>query len=493
MPPLLIRNIHTLVTMTDGEKPLHNVDLLVEDGKVAAIGKNLPTPLSPPMEGKKRGVPSSEGTPASGSPPPEGLGVGPRVIDGSNHVVYPGFVNMHHHLYQTLTRNVPKVNNAKLFDWLIGLYEVWRELTPAAIEVSTRVGIGELLLSGCTTTVDHFYLFPSTAPEEWLDIEVDIAREIGMRFHPTRGSMSRGKSAGGLPPDDVVQNYEVILKDCERIVKKYHDPKPFSMCRVILAPCSPFSVTTELLAETSKLARSLGVQLHTHLCEAKDEEAYCLATYGMRPLAYMEKTGWVGNDVWYAHGIYFNEEEIGRIAETGTGIAHCPASNLRLGSGICGVPHLLDRGVKVGLAVDGSASNDASSMVREMQLALLIHRVGTAVDAMPPERVLHLATRGGAAILGRDEIGRLAVGSAADIAMFRLDRIDFAGAMHAPASAILFCGSGIRADYTIVAGEVLVEGEKLVHMNEQELFHRANEIAEKMISDAEKKLGVSYR
>ncbi|MFH1436529.1 MAG: 8-oxoguanine deaminase [Pseudomonadota bacterium] len=453
MPRLLIRNIHTLVTMVEGEEPRRGVDLLAEDGKVAAIGAGLDVE------------------------PGDDL----KVMDGAWRVVYPGFINTHHHLYQTLTRNIPRVHNAKLFDWLVSLYEVWRELTPEAVEVSTKVGLGELLLSGCTTTTDHLYLFPDSAPDEWIDIEIETAREVCMRFHPARGSMSRGKSGGGLPPDDVVQSPEEILRDSERLIDKYHDPEPFSMCRIVLAPCSPFSVTTELMEETAALARSRGVQLHTHVCETKDEEAFCLQALGMRPLDYMEKTGWVGEDVWYAHGIYFNDDEIRKLADTGTGIAHCPGSNLRLGSGICKVPRLLEQGVRVGLAVDGSASNDASSMVREMQLALLVHRVGTAVDAMGPQRVLEMATRGGAKILGRPEIGRLEPGSAADIAVFRLDRIDFAGAMHDPASAILLCGSGVKADATIVAGEVLVEGGRLVRLDEQELFHQANDIAGKMV------------
>ena len=464
MASLMIRNVHTLVTMVEGEKPLHGVDLLVEDGRIAAIGSQL-QPAFPPD----------------------------RVIDGSWCVMYPGFVNTHHHLYQTLTRNIPRVQNAKLFDWLLGLYEVWRELDPEAVEVSTRIGLGELLLSGCTTTTDHFYVFPKRAPAEFLDVEIDTAREMGVRFHPTRGSMSRGKSGGGLPPDDVVQTPDAILKDCERLIAKYHDPKPFSMCRIVLAPCSPFSVTTELLAETAVFARQKGVFLHTHLCETMDEEDFCLQTVGQRPLDYMEKVGWVGPDVWYAHGIYFNDEEIKRLAATKTGVAHCPASNLRLGSGICKVPQLMAEGVRVGLAVDGSASNDSSSFLREMQLALLVHRVGTGVEAMPPQKVLQLATVGGASILGQPEIGQLKAGSAADFAMFRLDRIDFAGAMTDPASAPLFCGNAPRAEYTVVAGKVLVEKGRLAGVDEEALFHRANQVAERMLSNAERKLSVSYR
>ncbi|HNR94078.1 MAG TPA: 8-oxoguanine deaminase [Kiritimatiellia bacterium] len=465
MAKILLKNVNTLVTMVPGEKPLHNVDLLISGKKIEAIGPNLQIP--------------------------EGARV--RTIDGTNRVVYPGLVNTHHHLYQTLTRNLPKVQNAKLFDWLVGLYEVWRELTPEAVEVSTQVGLGELLLSGCTTTTDHFYVFPQSAPEEFLDVEIDTARRMGVRFHPTRGSMSRGKSCGGLPPDDVVQSPEAILKDCDRLIAKYHDPKPFAMCRIVLAPCSPFSVTTELMKETAAYARTKGVFLHTHLCETKDEESFTMQVLGKRPLAYMEECGWVGPDVWYAHGIYFNDDEIKRLAETGTGVAHCPGSNLRLGSGICKVPQLLREGVRVGLAVDGSASNDSSSMTREMQLALNVHRVGTGVDQMPPQDVLKIATTGGASILGQPEIGQLKPGMAADIAMYRLDRVEYAGAMHDPASAILFCGAGARADYTIVNGKVLVAKGKLVGLDEEALFARANEVAAKMVENAERKTGVSYR
>ncbi len=460
---LLIRGIDTLVTMVDGEAPQTGVDLLIEDGRIAAIGRDLEA--------------SAEDT---------------RILDGTHRVVYPGFVNTHHHLYQTLTRNLPRVANAELFDWLIGLYEVWRGLAPEAVDVSTRVGIGELLLSGCTTTTDHFYLFPRRAPDELLDVAIEAAADMGARFHPTRGSMSRGRSDGGLPPDDTVQTADEILRDCERVIDKYHDPEPFAMCRVALAPCSPFSVTTDLLVETARLARDRGVLLHTHLAETKDEEEYCLEHLGLRPLAYMEKTGWLGEDVWYAHGIWFDDDEIAQLAATGTNVAHCPASNLRLGSGICKVPQLLDAGVNVGLAVDGSASNDASSMTREMQLALLVHRVGTGVTAMPAQRVLRMATRGGAKLLGRDEIGRLEPGAAADLAVFRLDRIDFAGAMHDPASAILYCGSGVRADMTIVAGNVVVEDGRLVGVDEERLFHRANQVAARMVEQAERSTGVSY-
>ncbi len=471
MSHYLIRDIHTLVTMVDGEPDLRGAHLLIEDGRISEI---IPADQSDRLNTRLK---------------QENL----EIIDGSHCVVYPGFINTHHHLYQTLTRNIPRVQNAKLFDWLIGLYEVWRELREEAVEVSTQVGVGELLLYGCTTTTDHFYVFPNKASAELLDVEIETARKMGVRFHPTRGSMSRGKSEGGLPPDDLVQKPEAILADCERVIDKYHDPAPHSMCRIILAPCSPFSVTTELLEETIQVARRRGVRCHTHLCETLDEEKYCLEVYGKRPLDYMAEVGWIGDDVWFAHGIYFNEDEIRRLADTRTGIAHCPSSNLRLGSGIAPIPAMRQAGVPVGLAVDGSASNDSSNLARELQMALLVHRVGTSVESMPPRRVLEMATTGGAAILGQPEIGRIKPGAAADLAMFRLDRIDYAGAMADPAHALLFCGAGPRADLTMVNGRILVRHGQLVDLDEQALFHRANEIAERMLKATEDKLGVKYR
>lgn len=463
MKPMLIKNIHTLVTMNESSEILHHVDMLTTGNRIAAIGHNLT--------------------------PPDDC----EILDGTHRVVYPGFINTHHHFYQILTRNLPRVHNAKLFDWLTSLYEVWRELSEEAIDISTRIAAAELLLSGCTTSMDHFYVFPNMLTGQLLDVEIKAAAEMGIRFHPTRGSMSRGKTEGGLPPDDLTQSPDVILEDCERVISEFHDPSPYSMCRVSLAPCSPFSVTPELMKETSELARARSVRLHTHLCETKDEEEYCLQTHGMRPLDYMEETGWVGPDVWYAHGIYFNDDEIKRLSDTQTGIAHCPASNLRLGSGICRVPYLLDQGVPIGLAVDGSSSNDSSHFVREMQLALLVHRVGTGVDAMPPETVLKLATNGGSTILGQPEIGHLSVHSAADFCMFRLDEIWFAGAQHAPESAILFCGPPARADVTVVNGDIRVRDGKLVDQDEQTLVEKANAVSCAMVETAEKKLGISYR
>jgi cytosine/adenosine deaminase-related metal-dependent hydrolase len=453
---LKIEKIHTLVTVDDEYRVLHDVDVLVEGDKISAVGADLPTPPNT------------------------------RVLDGRWCVAYPGFVNTHHHFYQTLTRNIPAVQNAKLFDWLLWLYEVWRGLHPEAVRVSTQIALGELLLSGCTTSTDHFYVFPSTAPQEFLDVEIDTARDIGVRFHPTRGSMSLGRSQGGLPPDDVTQSWEDILADCDRLIAKYHDPKPFAMTRIVLAPCSPFSVTRESLAETAIFAREKNVFMHTHLCETHDEQDFCLEKIGMRPLEYMESVGWVGPDVWYAHGIWFTPEEIKRLGQMNCGVAHCPVSNLRLGSGICHVPALLEAGVRVGIAVDGSASNDSSNLLKEMQTALLVHRVGTGVTEMPPQQVIRMATRGGAEILGQPEIGQVKPGMAADLALFRLDSIDFAGAMSDPAHALLFCGSAPRAEYTIVAGRVLVEKGRLTGWDEQAVFHAANALTADLLKKAGK-------
>ena len=451
---LKIEHIHTLVTVDDDYRVLHDVDVVMAGGKITAVGAQLPTPP------------------------------GARVLDGRWCVAYPGLVNTHHHFYQTLTRNIPAVQNEKLFDWLQWLYEVWRGLHPEAVRVSTQIALGELLLSGCTTSTDHFYVFPRTAPQEFLDIEIDTAREIGVRFHPTRGSMSLGRSQGGLPPDDVTQSWEDILTDCDRLIAKYHDPNPLAMTRIVLAPCSPFSVTRESLAETATFAREKKVFMHTHLCETNDEQDFCIEKIGMRPLEYMESVGWVGPDVWYAHGIWFTPDEIQRLGEMNCGVAHCPVSNLRLGSGICHVPALLEAGVRVGIAVDGSASNDSSNLLKEMQTALLVHRVGTGVTSMPPQHVIRMATRGGAEILGQPEIGQIQPGMAADMALFRLDKIDFAGAMTDPAHALLFCGSAPRAEYTIVAGKVLVEKGQLVDWDEQAVFHAANELTADLLRKA---------
>ena len=463
MPGLFLKNIHTLVTVDDRSSVLHGVNLRAIGPRIAEIGLGV----------------ASE--------------AGDRIIDCSNMVVYPGLVNTHHHLFQTLQRCVPRVENAKLFDWLTNLYEVWRHLTPEAVRVSALVGLGELLLSGCTTVADHYYVFPSGQPADLLDRTIDAARQLGVRFHPTRGSMSRGKSLGGLPPDDVVQAEPLILEDCDRVLDAYHDPSAFSMLRVGLSPCSPFSVTEGLMKEIAALAREReGVRLHTHLAETLDEETYCRQLYGCRPLALAQRLGWVGPDVWFAHGVHFNDEELDLLAQTHTGVAHCPTSNLRLGSGIARIPEMLERGVPVGLAVDGSASNDCSNMVLEMRLALLVHRVGTGVDRMPPADVIRMATRGGAEVLGRDDIGVLEPGKAADMALFCLDDLGLAGALHDPAAAVFMSFSTGRSEYTVVNGEVVVDQGRLVNVDVKDLIHEANHAAGMMLDLASLRTGNDY-
>ncbi len=462
----LIKNLSHIVTMDDADSELRNGWILVDGPSIHSLGTGEPPP---PKTGEKR-----------------------EVIDGHGAMAIPGMVNTHHHLYQTFHRAVPMVQDAKLFDWLLGLYEIWRELTPSDVHTSAQVGIGELLLTGCTTIADHFYVFPNGQSSRLLDETIRAAKQLGARFHPTRGSMSRGRSDGGLPPDDVVQQPEEILKDSERVIQAYHDPNRFSMCRLALAPCSPFSVTDDLLLQSARLAREHGVRLHTHLAETKDEEKFCLETHGCRPLGYMEKVEWIGDDVWYAHGVYLDDAELKLMASTGTGIAHCPTSNLRLGSGIARIPRALELGVLVGLAVDGSASNDASDMIRELQTCTLVHRVGTAVDAMPARQALRVATRGGAQVLGRDDVGSLAPNMAADIVLFSLDDIGLAGAMHDPVGALALTTGIRRAWWVMVNGRVVVENGQLRHVDEGELLARANKASAQMVERATKRTKIDF-
>ena len=446
---VLLENCLAVATVNAADAVLRDADILVRDNRIVAVGTGLDADVD-------------------------------EVIDCSGKVALPGFVNTHHHLFQILTRNLPAVQDAKLFDWLVYLYEIWRGITPDAVYASAMAGLAELALTGCTTAADHLYLFPRATSRHLIDEEIRAAQELGLRFHPTRGSMSRGKSRGGLPPDDVVQTEQEILADSERVIAAYHDPAPFSMCRLSLAPCSPFSVTTELLRDTAAMARAQRVQLHTHLCETIDEEEYCRQTHGMRPVEYMQSVGWLGDDVWYAHGIYFNEAEIALLGQTHTGIAHCPTSNLRLGSGIAPVRALLDAGAPVGIAVDGSASNDSSNMLKEVQLALLIHRIKSGVASMPVRQALRMATRGGAAVLGREDIGSIEPGKAADIALFDVDTLAYAGALSDPVAAVFFCGFDQRAWLTMVNGRIIVRDKQLVEFDEAEIAQNANSIAHEL-------------
>jgi len=451
---ILIRNIYHLVTGVPGEAPRRGVDLLIEGRKVTNIGVNLP----------------------SG---------GAKVIDGSTKLVIPGLVNTHHHMYQTLQRNLPAVQNAELFDWLVYLYEIWKFLTPDAVRASTRLACAELLKTGCTTTTDHHYVFPNGGKEDLIGVQVAAAKELGIRFAPTRGSMSRGKSQGGLPPDTVVQDEQTILAQSEQLIGQYHDPEPLSMTRLALAPCSPFSVSEALMEQTAALARKHSVKMHTHLAETLDEESYCLEQYGCRPLALMERLGWLGEDVWYAHGIHFNDEELALLQRTHTGVAHCPSSNMRLGSGIARVPEMLKLDVPVGLAVDGSASNDSSDMTGEMRSCLMIHRVLGGAAAITAEQVLGIATRGGANLLGWTDIGSLEVGKGADLCLYEMNRLDYAGALSDPLAAIIFSGASHFTDTTIVNGEIVVQDGRLTRADEEDLRDDANRVAKEMMEKAD--------
>lgn len=426
----LLENASPLVTMDPGRRVLERGWVAAKDGMIAAVGDG-------PAPDTIAGVPRDRW----------------RRLDAAGCVVLPGLVNTHHHLYQTRTRAWPGAIDAELFDWLRTLYPVWAELGDADFHAGALAGCRELLRSGCTTTTDHHYLFPRDASDELIDITIEAAAEAGIRFHPTRGSMSRSRKDGGLPPDSVVQDVDAILADSERVIARHHDPRPGAMVRIALAPCSPFSVTPDLMRLTADLAREHGVRLHTHLCETIDEQDYCLEVYGKRPVDMLEDVGWLGGDVWLAHGIHFDDQEIARLGAAGVAIAHCPTSNMRLGSGICRVRDLRAAGCPVGLAVDGSASNDTSNMLAELRQALLLHRVLGGASAMTVQEVLEMATLGGAACLGRDDIGSVEVGKACDLAVFDLsDRgYDRAGDRVA---ALLLCQPA-PAREVVVGGNVI--------------------------------------
>ncbi|CAA6824299.1 MAG: Guanine deaminase (EC; Hydroxydechloroatrazine ethylaminohydrolase (EC [uncultured Thiotrichaceae bacterium] len=417
-----------------------------------------------------------------------------QVFDMQDHLVLPGLVNTHHHLYQTLTRVVAQ--DANLFTWLKTLYPIWGRLTDEGVYISTLTGLAELMLSGCTTSSDHLYIYPNDCT---LDSQIRAAGDIGMRFHASRGSMSLGESKGGLPPDSVVENEADILKDSQRLIETYHDASDHAMLRLVLAPCSPFSVTADLMRESAVLARQYErVRLHTHLAETLDEEQFCLEKFGMRPVDYVESLGWTGHDVWHAHCVHMNDDEIGCFAHSGTGVAHCPTSNMRLASGIAPIPKMTRAGVNVGLGVDGSASNDGSNMLAEARQAMLIQRIaphhysdtvplggreGFAGDpaAMSAREALRLATRGGAATLGRDDIGSLQVGKSADVIAVDLNRIQYAGAGHDPVAAAVFC-QPFNVDLSIIHGRVVVERGQLLTMDMTKPLRRHREISKAMIN-----------
>jgi cytosine/adenosine deaminase-related metal-dependent hydrolase len=392
-------------------------------------------------------------------------------------IVLPGLVNTHHHLYQTLTRCVAQ--DAVLFDWLVTLYPIWARLTPEAAYISAKVGLAELMLTGCTTSSDHLYIYPNGVR---IDDEIQAAVELGVRFHATRGSMSLGRSQGGLPPDSCVEDEAFILRESRRAIETFHQPELFGMVRVGLAPCSPFSVSASIMRASAELARSYGVRLHTHLAETAAEEQFCLEKFGARPVDYVASLGWTGPDVWHAHCVHLNADEISLFARTGSGVAHCPSSNMRLASGIAPVRALADAGVHVGLGVDGSASNDGNHMLGEARQAMLLQRVKGNPAALGAQEALEIATLGGAAVLGRDDIGSLSPGMAADFIGYRLERIDFAGALHDPLAALVFC-TPPRVDLSVINGQVRVQDGEIVGLDLPALIRRHNEISLRMLRD----------
>lgn len=436
MDTLLIRNVRYLVTCNDQDQVLEHTDLYCEDGFIRAIGPEL-------------NVSARE------------------TIDGSHMLCYPGLVNTHHHLYQVFSRNLAKVQNMELFDWLKTLYEIWKNLDEDVIRLSSLTGMGELMKHGCTTCFDHHYVFPAHAGD-LLGAQFAAADELGIRMYASRGSMDLSVKDGGLPPDSVVQTVDEIMQDSARVIERYHDPSYGSMHRVALAPCSPFSVSAELLRQSALLARQYGVRLHTHLCETKDEEDFMLQREGVRPLEYMERLGWTGSDVWFAHGIHFNDEELRVLAKTGTGVAHCPISNMKLSSGVARIPDMLNLGVPVGLAVDGSASNDGSSLLEELRVAFLLHRLHSSRQAPTGYDLLKMATRGSARLLGRDDIGQLSVGKCADLFMIDSRRLELVGACYDPKSVLGTVGVRGPVDYTVVAGKVAVRNGRLTTIDEEQ-------------------------
>ncbi|MGI6156933.1 MAG: 8-oxoguanine deaminase [Saccharofermentanales bacterium] len=448
---ILLKNAQAIVTVDDEDRVLKHADLRIEGPAIQALGHGL---------------------------------TGDRVIDCTGKILYPGLVNTHHHLYQTFTRNLAKVQNLELFDWLKALYQIWRYLDDRCIYDSALTGLGELLRYGCTTCLDHHYVFPKAGSETFIDRQFEAADRLGIRLHATRGSMSRGESDGGLPPDDLVQDTETILKDSERLVRKFHDPERFAMHQVALAPCSPFSVTTDLLKASAALARSLGVRLHTHLCETKDEEQFCLDMFEMRPLEYMASCDWLGDDVWYAHGIHFNDDELKVLAETKTGVAHCPASNMKLASGVCRVPDLLRLGVPLGLAVDGSASNDCSNLMAEIRAAYLLHRLHYSDAAPSGYDLLKMATRGSATLLGRDDIGALAPGMAADLFAIDATSLEFVCADNDPKNLLGTVGVAAPAALVFVNGALVAEDGRLLNIDEERVAAQARESVARMLDRA---------
>lgn len=450
MSTLLLRNIHTLITMNSQRQQIKDGAIYARDNVIDYVG------------------------PMANLPPDRATA--DRVVDARGMIVLPGLVNTHHHLYQTLTRCIAV--DSGLFNWLKTLYPIWARMDAEAVYASALTGMAELILSGCTTASDHLYLFPNGSK---LDDEIRAAQEIGLRFHASRGSMSLGESKGGLPPDSVVEDEAAILKDCVRVIETFHDPRPGAMTRVVVAPCSPFSVTQDLMREAAALARQYQVQLHTHLAETYDEDDFCKQMFGVLPVEYAEQVNWLGDDVWYAHSVHVREQDIALMARTQTGAAHCPTSNMRLASGIAPIRAMIDAGVPVGLGVDGSASNDGSHMLAEARQAMLLQRVMGNPVGLTGLEALELGTLGGARVLGRDDIGSLEVGKCADFIGINLNRLDYAGAQHDPQAALVFCAPQ-RVDLSVINGRIVVEDGQLLTADVNKIIEQHNRISKKLIN-----------
>nr|WP_315396454.1 8-oxoguanine deaminase [uncultured Duganella sp.] len=446
---LLIKNARVLVTMDDARREIADGAVFIRDNVIEQVGPSAELPSH-----------------------------ADEVIDASNHVVLPGLINTHHHMYQSLTRAIPSAQDGELFSWLTNLYPIWANLTAEMVRVSTLTAMSELILSGCTTSSDHLYIYPNDCR---LDDSIEAAERIGMRFHAARGSMSVGVSRGGLPPDRVVEEEGAILKDTQRLIETWHDAGRHAMRRVVVAPCSPFSVSRELMKESASMARAYGVSLHTHLAENANDIAYSREKFNMTPAEYAEDCGWVGPDVWHAHCVRLDDDGIRMFGRTGTGIAHCPCSNMRLASGIAPVRKMLDHGVAVGLGVDGCASNDSGHMLGEVRQAMLLQRVGFGPDAMSARQALEMATLGGAKVLNRDDIGALKPGMSADLVMFRLDAVGFAGALHDPVAALVFC-TPANVACSVINGKVVVRDGRLCTVDLPLLVERHNALALRLAS-----------
>ena len=449
MPTLLLKNADALVTMDAQRREIPGGGVFVRDGVIEAVGPSAELPQT-----------------------------ADTVVSLAGCVALPGLVNTHHHMYQSLTRAIPGAQDAELFAWLRRLYPIWAGLTPEMIRVSTLTAMAELILSGCTTTSDHLYIYPNGTR---LDDSIEAAAEIGMRFHAARGSMSVGESQGGLPPDRLVENEDAILEDTQRLIETWHDPRRHAMRRIVVAPCSPFSVSRDLMREAAKLARGHGVSLHTHLAENDNDVAYSREKFGMTPAEYAESLGWIGHDVWHAHCVKLDAPGIGVFARSGTGVAHCPCSNMRLASGIAPIPAMREAGVPVGLGVDGSAANDAAHLLGETRQAMLLARVGHGPAAMSARQALELATLGGARVLGRDDIGALAPGLSADLAAFPVGGLDLAGAaVHDPVAALVFCApQNVR--HSVINGKVVVSDGRLLPLDLPALIERHNRLARELV------------